>query len=408
MTELERYQSIVQYAVEGIFQSTPDSRYLLVNPALARMYGYESPVEMLAEVTDISKSVYVDPTVRDNFKQLMESEGKVTGLEYQVRRKDGTTIWISEHARAVRNEAGQVIYYEGFVEDITHRKRIEDQLRQSQKMDAVGRLAGGVAHDFNNILTAILGYAELLHRDATDELTRSRAAEVRRNTERAAALCRQLLVFSRKQALQPKLVNPNAVVADMEKMLQRLIGENIKLVTHCAADLQHTKADPSQLEQVILNLAVNARDAMPAGGTLTIETQNVRLTHADVARYPELPAGDYILLAMSDTGHGMSAAVKARIFEPFFTTKPPGKGTGLGLATCYGIIKQSNGHIAVYSEEHVGTTFKVYLPGVLADATALPAPKPTPKPKRGTETILLAEDEPTIREIAATTLRELG
>ena len=226
-SSLEQYESIVHNAVEGIFQSTPDGRYILANPALARMYGYESPAELIESVSDITHSVYVDSSVRHEFKRLMEEEGEVRGLEYQVRRKDGNVIWISEHARAVYDVNGDVMYYEGFIEDITRRKRIEEQFRQSQKMEAVGRLAGGVAHDFNNILTAILGYAELLQRDAPNDATRRRADDIRKNTQRAAALCHQLLAFSRKQVVAPKYLNLNTVVHEMKQMLQRLINEDI-------------------------------------------------------------------------------------------------------------------------------------------------------------------------------------
>ncbi len=407
-SSLERYESIVYNAVEGIFQSTPDGRYLLANPALAHMYGYESPAELIESVTDISQGVYVDPAVRLEFKQLMETKGEVRGLEYQVRRKDGTVLWISEHARAVHDDSGRVIYYEGFVEDITRRKRVEEQLRQSQKMEAAGHLAGGVAHDFNNILTAVFGYVELVQQRASDDLSRRWVNEIDKNIRRAAALCRQLLVFSRKQVLQPKILNLNAVVQDMSKMLQRLISEDIKLVTALTEQLPFIKADPGQLEQVILNLAVNARDAMRSGGTLTIETAQIRIDENSVARCPELCAGDYILLAVSDTGCGMTPSVKARLFEPFFTTKPVGKGTGLGLATCYGIVKQSGGHISVYTEEGRGTTFKIYLPAVPEEVEIVATPKLEAAPARGNETILLAEDETAIRELVATSLRELG
>jgi len=405
---LELFHSIFQNAVEGIFQSTPDGRYLLVNPALARMYGYASPAEMITAVADISGTIYVDPKVRDEFKRLMARDGEVRGLEYQVQRKDGTTFWISEHARAVRDDTGRVLHYEGFVEDITARKHMEDQLRQAMKMEAVGQLAGGVAHDFNNILTAILGYAELLQRRAPNDSIRRHAEEIQKNTNRAADLCRQLLAFSRKQTLRPIVLNLNSVCADMEKMLGRLIGENIKLTTATAPDLNLIKANASQLEQVILNLAVNARDAMPGGGTLTIETANVTLAPHYCAKYPGLVSGNYVLLAVSDTGLGMPPEVKARIFEPFFTTKPVGKGTGLGLATCYGIVKQSGGHINVYSELGQGTVFKVYLPAVVAEEAAAPKPVAEQAPATGHETILLAEDETAIREITALALRESG
>jgi two-component system, cell cycle sensor histidine kinase and response regulator CckA len=407
-SSLEQYESIVNNAVEGIFQSTPEGRYLLVNPALARMYGYNTPAELIESVDDISHSIYLDASVRIEFQRLMETNGQVRGLQYQVRRRDGHIIWISEHARAVRDATGKVMYYEGFIEDITERKRIEQQLHQSQKMEAVGRLAGGIAHDFNNILTAILGYSELLQLRATDDDTRQRADDIRKSTERAAALCRQLLTFSRSQILEPKTLDLNAVVLDMEKMLLRLISEDINLVASPGHSLPPIKADLGQIEQVILNLAVNARDAMRNGGTLTIETTTVHIDEKTVARNPELASGDYAMLAVSDTGCGIPSDVMARLFEPFFTTKPAGKGTGLGLATCYGIVKQAGGHITVYSEENRGTTFRVYLPAVREQCEAVESAKGNTSPTTGHETILLAEDEPAVRELSAMSLRELG
>jgi nitrogen-specific signal transduction histidine kinase len=296
-----------------------------------------------------------------------------------------------------------------FVLDITERKQLQQQLIQSQKMEAVGRLAGGVAHDFNNLLTAIFGYAELL----TEELpegspARKDVEEIRKASERAASLTRQLLAFSRQQVLQPVVLSVNDLVEDVEKMLRRLIGADVELRTALAPDAGNVRADPGQLEQVILNLAVNARDAMPTGGKLTIETQNAELSEMYAEAHQPVVPGAYVMLAVSDTGVGMDAKTQGRIFEPFFTTKGKNKGTGLGLSTVYGIVKQSGGYIWTYSEPGHGTTFKVYLPHV--DAPVEPAVRP-PDPGgalAGTETVLLAEDDELLRPLARGLLEKLG
>jgi PAS domain S-box-containing protein len=293
--------------------------------------------------------------------------------------------------------------------DITERKILEGQFRQAQKMEAVGQLAGGIAHDFNNILTAITGYTELtLRRLESGSPFRNNLEQVRRAADRAASLTRQLLAFSRKQTLQPKVIDLNSAVDDIQKMLRRLIGENIELITKVSPNLRYIKADPGQIEQVILNLVVNARDAMPNGGKLSLETANVTFD-ADAARLQGgLQPGAYVMLAVSDTGCGMTEAVKLRVFEPFFTTKPAGQGTGLGLATCYGIVTQSGGQITVETELDRGSTFRIYLPSVErppegegADAVLKPV-------RGGTELLLLVEDDPPVRAIAVAVLRSYG
>jgi two-component system, cell cycle sensor histidine kinase and response regulator CckA len=294
--------------------------------------------------------------------------------------------------------------------DITDRRRLENQLRQSQKMDAVGRLAGGVAHDFNNLLTAILGYCNLLLDDIPrDSTMRGDLEEIRTAGERAAALTRQLLAFSRRQMLQPQTVDVNALIRQIEKMLQRLIGEDVELLTILAPDLAAVRVDPASLEQVLVNLAVNSRDAMPLGGSLTIETATVDLDSAYEANHAAIAPGRYVMLAVSDTGHGMDAATAARVFEPFFTTKEQGKGVGLGLATVYGIVKQNGGYIWVYSEPGHGTTFKVYLPPieVAAEAPQIESTDERGK-KHGWETVLLVEDEDAVRVLAREVLRRQG
>ncbi|HEV2489112.1 MAG TPA: PAS domain S-box protein [Candidatus Acidoferrales bacterium] len=687
----ERFRSIFENAVEGIFQSTPDGRFVSVNPAMAGMFGYDSPEEMIEAVSDISRQIYVDSGHRDDFKSRMEAHGVVERFECQVIRKDGRKIWVSENARAVRNVIGRICYYEGTLEDITARKRdeaerqvtfeiihasnvtdnldellhrihqslkrvlyaencfvalhdsfagtfsfpfwvdqydvappplkigkscttyvfrkgqgmlipqdvfdvlaaqgevelvgtpspswlgvplrtpsatigvlvvqhyederaytprdleflssvggqialaierkraetalresearlrvlveqlpavlwttdkelrftssvgaglvrlglkpqevvgkslyeyfqtsdlsfmpiaahrralggesvtfhvewsggsyachaeplrnaegeitgvismalditdrkqLEAQLRQAQKMEAVGRLAGGIAHDFNNLLMVIQGYTELLlDRLGGEHPLRRNAEQIHDASQRAASLTRQLLAFSRKQMLAPQVLNIRSVVLDMEKILRRLIGEDIELITVNPEESWLVKADRSQVEQVILNLAVNSRDAMPSGGKLTIETSNVEIDSSLTRKHAVVEPGEYIMLAVSDTGCGMDAETQAHIFEPFFTTKEKGKGTGLGLATVYGIVKQSGGYIWVYSEIGKGTSFKVYLPRVReSERPAVPKPE-AKKNHRGTETILLVEDEKGVRELAREYLEQAG
>ena len=289
-------------------------------------------------------------------------------------------------------------------------RSLETQLAQSQRLEAVGRLAGGVAHDFNNILTAIGGYTDLLLADmAPDDTRRQDVEEIHRAAQRAAALTHQLLAFSRRQVMQPKVVDLNALVADIEKMLRRLIGEDILFATVLHPRAGNVRADPGQLEQVIVNLAVNARDAMPNGGRLTIETRSIELDEAYRAQHPTVTPGPYVMLAVSDTGMGMDEETRSRIFEPFFTTKVRGKGTGLGLATVYGIVQQSGGHIWVYSEQDRGTTMRVYLPRVDAPAEKLARTgDPPPQNLRGTETILLVEDEAAVRAVTRQLLERNG
>ena len=689
----EKFRSLFENAVEGIFQTTVDGRYLSVNPALSRMCGYSSPEEMMAEVRDVGRTVYADPQCREEFKRLIQERGVIEGFEYQIRRKDGAKIWISENAHAVRDDGRRIVSYEGTVEDISERKRselerqvtteiihsvnitdnlddllkmihgalrkvlyaencfvalyepstamfhfpffvdrydvapppqkvgrsctayvyytgramlipqsmfdrlaeegevelvgtpspswlgvplrtpaatigvlvvqhyedenayterdleflssvggqialaidrkradarvresearlrvlveqlpavlwtvdkdlrftscvgagltrlglkpnqvvgmslfeyfdtpdqtflpiaahrravagepvtfhvewkggsyachaeplrdaegrvhgaicmsldvtdrkqLEEQLRQAQKMEAVGRLAGGIAHDFNNLLMVIQGYADLLlDRLPEGDALRRNAEQIQMAGQRATSLTRQLLAFSRKQMLAPKILNVHSVVSDMEKILRRLIGEDIQLETASPADLWLVKADRSQIEQVIMNLAVNARDAMPTGGRLTIETGNVELDSSFTHHSIVLAPGKYVMLAVTDNGCGMDAKTQAHIFEPFFTTKEKGKGTGLGLATVYGIVKQSGGYVWVYSEPGRGTSFKIYLPRIEEEAYQ-PAKERQPQSKvtqRGSETVLLVEDEDGVRQLAREYLEASG
>jgi signal transduction histidine kinase/CheY-like chemotaxis protein len=339
----------------------------------------------------------------------MEQEAIVHNFETQFRRRDGTIIWVRDSGRAVRDDEGRVLSYEGSLEEITERRRLEEQLRQAQKMEAIGRLAGGVAHDFNNLLTAMMGYTGLvLETLSPNDPMRSDIEGIQKTAERASNLTRQLLAFARKQVIHPAVLNPNDLILNVDKMLRRLIGEDIELVTLPAPNLGQVKADPGQLEQVLLNLAVNARDAMPRGGKLTVETNNVTLDEDYASQHVDVPAGEYVLLSVSDTGIGMTEEVKTHLFEPFFTTKERGKGTGLGLATCFGIVKQSGGHIEAYSEVNRGTTFKIYLPRLKEAISPVPGRAKSGDLPRGTETVLLVEDESAVRELASRMLRQQG
>ncbi len=404
----ENYRSIFENAVEGIFQSSRSGQFISANPAMARILGYDSAEELMADRTDILTQHYVDPECRVALERILEDDDVAKGFECEVFRRDRSTIWTQENIRTVRGVNGEIECYEGSLEDITERKSLEGQLRQSQKMEAVGVLAGGIAHDFNNLLTAINGYSSLtLKKMAPGDPFRHNIQEVKNAGDRAAELTSQLLAFSRKQVLQPVVINLNTVVSNIEKMLRRIIRESIELRFVLDPGLTNIKADPGQIEQVLMNLAINARDAMPDGGTLTVETQNVLIDEHYVSQHVTVAPGEFIKMTVTDTGDGMSAETQSHIFEPFFTTKDVGKGTGLGLSTVYGIIKQSGGDIRVYSELGHGTTFKIYLPCV-GDAIQKRAWATEVASGAGSETILLVEDEAIVRVFVRTILSENG
>ena len=331
-------------------------------------------------------------------------------MEFRTIWPDGSTHWIFGAGQASYGESGQPLRLIGIGVDISERKALEEQLRQAQKLEAIGQLAGGVAHDFNNLLTAILGFSELLIAGlAPDDPGRPDLLEIKKAGERATGLTRQLLAFSRRQILQPKVLDVNALLSGMEPMLKRLIVEHVDLMVSLAPRIGLVEMDPTQLEQILINLTVNAADAMPRGGKLTIETANVTLDEHYQQRHLPVTPGDYVMLAVSDTGIGMDAATSRHIFEPFFTTKDVGKGTGLGLATVYGIVKQSGGDILVYSEPGRGSTFKVYLPHVAASAPSASEQSSAPgEVVRGQETVLLVEDDEAVRRLARVTLERSG
>ncbi len=540
----ERYRRIFENSVVGFFQSTPQGRFIRVNSAFARIFGYDSPEQMVAAITDIATQYYVNPSDRHRYQQLLREKGYVENMEFQAWRRDGSAIWVSNSTRAYFGDARSVQYYEGIVIDISERKqaetalqlskerikaffdhspagliifdhklrylsvnktlaelnglpveahigkrldqifpemardleeplkrildtgkpllnverrdtnhqgevydwlanmfpipgydgavnaigcvvldvterkraekdrvRLEDQIRQVQKLESVGRLAGGVAHDLNNLLSPIIGYSEMLLMKCIGEQPEKKSLEqILKAGSRARDLVRQLLAFSRKQALDFKPIHLNTLLKNFQSLLYRTIREDIAIHLELAASLPLIQGDIGQLEQVIMNLAVNAADAMPDGGTLTIESGVAELDAQYAACHQGVTPGGYVRLSVSDTGCGMDGAILDHIFEPFFTTKPKEHGTGLGLATVYGIVKQHGGNIWAYSEPGLGTTFKVYLP-VAADPMAA-APVDTPSASMpqttGWETVLLVEDNPAVRDLARDILKQAG
>ncbi|HXB53988.1 MAG TPA: response regulator [Vicinamibacteria bacterium] len=380
--------------------------FLAVNDATVRQYGHSRDELLGMTIKDIRPPEEI-PALMEELETPAWPKSDWLRV-WKHRRKDGSIINVETGANAITFQGRKAVLV--LAHDVTEKKKLEAQLLQSQKMEAVGQLAGGVAHDFNNLLGVITGYTDLLLKDLGAQHAGTRRAEqIRKAADRAAGLTRQLLAFSRKQVLQPKVLDLNAIVLDVEKMLHRLIGEDIQLVTVLGEALGRVKADPGQIEQVIVNLSVNARDAMPRGGKLIIETANAELDGLYAGTRTEVTAGPYAMLAVSDTGHGMDTETMSHIFEPFYTTKEEGKGTGLGLSTVFGIVKQSCGHVGVYSEVGKGTTFRVYLPRVEADgeATARVAPLPEPRRARG-ETILLVEDADVLRMMIREMLESAG
>jgi PAS domain S-box-containing protein len=403
------FRSLVTNAPYGICSCDSTGKILDANPAFLELLGLTAANDLVGQHI---YSLYADGDQWFDLADYLRSSAPFKGLNAEWKRKGGTTV-VRVSGRSVANgrEGKEGVVFEIFAEDVTERRALEQQLRQSQKMEAVGRLAGGIAHDFNNLLMVISGYSEfLLERLGAEPHLRGPAQEIASAAERASSLTRQLLAFSRKQMLAPRIVNLNDIATENLKMLNRMIGEDIDLVMVPTKSLWSVRADSGQIEQVIMNLAVNARDAMPSGGKLTIETSNVTLDEDFARLHSPLNPGDYVLLSITDTGAGMDAETQSHIFEPFFTTKGP-KGTGLGLSTVYGIVKQSGGYIWVYSDIGRGTTFKIYLPRVASTgetATQVAAPVLFQKVEPGTETILLVEDEANLRYLARQYLEKQG
>jgi PAS domain S-box-containing protein len=404
-----KYRTLVEQvaAISYIAELGLRGQWLYVSPQVEAITGY-SQEEWLADSSDWLRHIPQEDHAIVETAEAASLRGERFQAEYRVVRKNGAVIWVSDTAVVVSGSDSHPVM-EGIIVDITERKLLENQLQQSRRMEAVGRLAGGIAHDFNNLLTIIKGYAELAQqRTGIPPELRADVQQVENAAERASMLIRQLLAFSRRQVLQPKIIDLNAIVMGLDKLLGRLMGEHIEMVTRCAANVGNVKADPAQIEQVIMNLVVNARDAMPKGGRLTVETFNVELDSTYARDHVTVKPGPYVMLAVSDTGIGMSPETVAHIFEPFYTTKESGQGTGLGLSTVYGIVKQSGGYIWVYSEPARGTTFKVYLPRVEGKVDSKKAPLELPAARRGSETILLVEDEEAVRELASMILSAKG
>lgn len=400
-----RFRTIFETSRDAIFETGRDGEILLANPAMHRLFG--SPAEDVAgrRVSDF----IADPADWVQLHAAMAATGYVDGYEIRIRGRDGHERIGLVTATACHDQDGRFAGCRGSVRDVTEERRLREQLFSAQRLETIGRLAGGVAHDFNNLLTVILGQCGLLlHSLPHGDPLRTEVLEIQAAGTRAAALTRQLLAFARRQHLQPRILDLNAVIAELQAMIRRLIGEGVRVVTTLAPDLARVRADPAQIEQIILNLVANARDAMPQGGTLTIETMNVELDNAYVRRHLGVEPGSYVLLAVSDTGHGMDAETLAHVFEPFFTTKERGGGTGLGLASVYGIVKQSGGYVWAYSEPGLGATFKVYLPRAEGEPTPRgPEPAQEAVP-RGTETILVVEDDQAVRTLITRILEHYG
>jgi two-component system cell cycle sensor histidine kinase/response regulator CckA len=400
----ERYRRIVETTNEGVWQLDDKTRTTFVNGRMATLLGY-TPEQLLG----VSMLEFVHEASRSAVKAGISSRARSASSQLEARfvRSDGKDLWVLLDSTPIFEGSG----YLGaltMMMDVSQRKRLEDQLRQAQKMEAIGNLAGGVAHDFNNILSVILGYAQMILEGVKPgDPLRDDLEELNRASERARDLTAQLLAFSRRQILEPRTLDLNRVLRGLEPMLRRLLREDIELSFLTSQDIGTVLADSGQIEQIVINLLVNARDAIRDGGKISIETGNVDLDAEYAAAHHDVTPGRYVMLAVSDTGVGMDAAVQERIFEPFFTTKEQDHGTGLGLATVFGIVKQSGGHIWVYSELGEGSTFKIYLPRTQGQVDLTPAPQ-TPTTVRGTETILIVEDQDQLRTMMRVALRRLG
>jgi PAS domain S-box-containing protein len=401
------FRSMIEDAPYGIYRAGIDGRLLRANPALQKMLGYERLKELLD--ASLPTHVFRNSSDFDGMKELLQNANEFKDVEVELKRRDGAPITVRCSGRRVKEEQQGVPCFDVFAEDVTERRVLERQLRMAGKMEAVGRLSGGIAHDFNNLLGVIIGYGQVLKRrlGTGNDLVEC-AEEIEKAGQRAASLTRQLLAFSRQQILTPSILKLNDLVLDMTKMLPRLLGEDVAVTTSLSRDLGMVKADQGQIEQVIMNLAVNARDAMPVGGTLKIETANVELDQAYAWQHPGAKPGRYIKLAVTDTGTGIDPDTLTHIFEPFFTTKEVGKGTGLGLATVYGVVKQSGGYIWVESEPGHGASFQIFLPRVEEPAAEIAATTPAGETVGGSERILLVEDSEALRKLTQSFLESHG
>ena len=400
------FRSLVEDAPYGIYRASVTGRLLQVNPALRKMLGYEHEQDLLRK--DLATDVFLHNGEYRRLTEHLTRTEEVKDLEMEWKKQDETPIIVRCSGRRMNDEQGNPACFEVFAEDVSERRVLEKQLRMAQKMEAIGRLSGGIAHDFNNLLGVIIGYSRVLKKSLGPENELSEhAVEIEKAGERAAAMTKQLLAFSRQQVLTPEVLNLNAFVTDMGKMLPRLLGEDIEVSLSLDPALGSVKADQTQIHQVIMNLAVNARDAMPSGGKLNIQTANAHLDPPYTRTHPGSRVGDYVCLSVTDTGTGMDPAILAHIFEPFFTTKERGKGTGLGLATVYGIVKQSNGYIWVDSTPGEGSSFQIYLPLHLGQA-AEESKSAAGEKLQGSEKILLVEDSEPLKKLAQKFLEAAG
>ncbi|MBZ5701466.1 MAG: PAS domain-containing protein [Acidobacteriia bacterium] len=405
-----RLRLALEAAHLGMWEWRPETNGLFWNEQQSAFYGLQ-PKDAPRTLEEFFPRVHPDD--RERIRQALHASSAGANMpyavEFRIRRPDGSVRWLASSGMVLRDASGKMLAMRGISQDITERRHLEEQLRSAQKMEAIGQLAGGIAHDFNNLLMVIQGHVELLlGRIGKDPGVNRDAEAIQRAADRASAITQQLLAFSRKQVLQPRVLELCSVVADISSLLRRLIGAEVDLQLALSREPLWVKADEGQMERVVLNLVVNARDAMPGGGTITVETTRVSAGSAPLLRYPEIPPGDYVRLTVRDTGMGMDAATQARIFEPFFTTKQLGKGTGLGLATVYGIVQQSGGWISVNSVLEQGTTFEILLPAVAAPATEKREARSGSGSLRGTETLLVVDDEEGVREVAVEFLTAQG
>ncbi|MFY9561590.1 MAG: ATP-binding protein [Terriglobales bacterium] len=406
-----RYRTLVERlpAITYIAEVGVEGHWQFVSPQIESMLGFSAQEWMADAGLWMSRIHEDDREIAMAAEKRLQETGELYKAEYRMHARDGKIVWFRDEATLLEGASGSKPLMQGVLYDITEHKRLEDQLRQAQKMEAVGQLAGGVAHDFNNLLMVIEAHIDRIRdRLLPNDPLYADAVEVHNAVNRAASLTSQLLAFSRKQLLQPRVLDISSVLSGVARMLARVLAENIELKIEIEPGLARVKVDQSQIEQAILNLAVNARDAMPEGGTLTIQAQSIHFGEAQAWRHCSVQPGAYVVLAVTDTGTGMDTETQARIFEPFFTTKGPGKGTGLGLPMVYGFIKQSGGAISVYSEPGRGTTFKIFLPQSEEEATPDPKEQQPVAEVNGNETILLVEDQVAIREVASVYLMGLG
>jgi PAS domain S-box-containing protein len=412
----EKYRNIFENATGGIFQSLPSGELITANVALVHMLGYESAAELMADFTSIGRQLYSDSERYAEFEHQLKTQGIVHQFETELLCRDGRKIWVLLDTHSIRDDNDQLLYYQGTLTNITPRKQLAAeneklmaQFYQAQKMESIGSLAAGIAHDFNNLLVPIMGYGDLgAMIVAPTEKAHAYFVRIKDAANQAASLTRQILAYSRQQILEMTVLDLNEVIEKFQGMLRHIIEEDIDLQFYLAPSVSPIKADRGQVEQIIMNLVVNARDAMRGGGTLTIETDNVILDEKYITQYDDFQPGNYVMLAVTDTGHGMEEATKQKIFDPFFTTKTRDKGTGLGLATVFGIVKQHLGNIWVYSELDHGTTFKICFP-ISEASTSLPeTQRPAVETFQGTETVLVVEDESAVRLFVCETLQAHG